>query len=74
MGGWLSYLWWGGDPDVVNPISGLTRREIYAVQRSWALVHKDSTANGIELLKRYDEMDFNKIKFNSDTNSFEVSS
>ncbi|KPJ02683.1 PREDICTED: globin-like [Papilio xuthus] len=52
MGGWLSYLWWGGDPDIVNPISGLTRREIYAVQRSWALVHKDSTANGIELLKR----------------------
>ncbi|XP_068631986.1 cytoglobin-like [Battus philenor] len=52
MGGWLSYLWWGGDPDVVNPVSGLTRREVYAVQQSWALVYKDSVGNGIELLKR----------------------
>ncbi|XP_073945096.1 globin-like isoform X1 [Choristoneura fumiferana] len=52
MGGWLSYLWWGGDPDAVNPISKLTRREVYAVQKSWAPVYADSVANGTELLKR----------------------
>ncbi|CAH2037771.1 unnamed protein product, partial [Iphiclides podalirius] len=52
MGGWLSYLWWGGDPDEVNPVSGLTRREIFAVQQSWALVYKDPVGNGTELLKR----------------------
>ncbi|CAK1547058.1 unnamed protein product [Leptosia nina] len=52
MGGWLSYLWWGGDPDLVNPISGLTRREVYAVQQSWAPVYVDSVANGTELLRR----------------------
>ncbi|XP_045497252.1 globin-like isoform X1 [Colias croceus] len=52
MGGWLSYLWWGGDPDVAHPVSGLTKREVYAVQKSWALVYADSMANGTELLKR----------------------
>ncbi|CAK1595907.1 unnamed protein product [Parnassius mnemosyne] len=53
MGGFLSYLWWGGDPDEVNPVSGMTRREVYAVQRSWAPVYKDSVATGTELLKRF---------------------
>ncbi|CAH3996928.1 globin-like isoform X1 [Pieris brassicae] len=52
MGGWLSYLWWGGDPDVVNPKSGLSKREIYAVQQSWAPVYADSITNGTELLRR----------------------
>ncbi|XP_063618966.1 globin-like isoform X1 [Cydia splendana] len=52
MGGWLSYLWWGGNPDAVNEVSGLTRREVYAVQRSWAPVSANSVANGTELLKR----------------------
>ncbi|XP_013143232.1 PREDICTED: globin-like [Papilio polytes] len=53
MGGWLSQLWWGGDPDKVNPISGLTRREVHAVQMSWAPVNKNSVATGTELLKRF---------------------
>ncbi|XP_063380862.1 globin-like isoform X2 [Cydia fagiglandana] len=52
MGSWLSHLWWGGDPDAVNSLSGLTRREVYAVQRSWAPVFANSVANGSELLKR----------------------
>ncbi|XP_047995400.1 myoglobin-like [Leguminivora glycinivorella] len=52
MGSWLSYLWWGGDPDAENSLSGLTRREVYAVQRSWAPVFANSVANGTELLKR----------------------
>lgn len=52
MGGWFSYIWWGGDPDAVNPVSGLTRREIYAVQRSWAPVNANALANGTELLRR----------------------
>ncbi|VVD04512.1 hemoglobin-3-like isoform X2 [Leptidea sinapis] len=52
MGGWLSYLWWGGNPDVKNPISGLTRREVYAVQQSWAPVYADAVTNGTELLRR----------------------
>ncbi|XP_045771911.1 globin-like isoform X1 [Maniola jurtina] len=52
MGSWLTYFWWGGDPDVANPHSGLTRREVYAVQQSWAPVYAHSVANGTELLKR----------------------
>ncbi|CAG9786289.1 unnamed protein product [Diatraea saccharalis] len=52
MGGWVSYLLWGGNPDEVNPVSGLTRREVYAVQKSWAPVFADSVANGTEILKR----------------------
>nr|BAG86629.1 globin [Samia ricini] len=52
MGNWISQFWWGGDPDEVNPISGLTRREIYAVQKSWAPVFANSIPNGAELLRR----------------------
>ncbi|CAK1547059.1 unnamed protein product [Leptosia nina] len=53
MGGWLSNLRWGGDPDVVNPISGLSKRDIYAVQKSWAPVYANHLATGTELLKRF---------------------
>ncbi|XP_061713228.1 globin CTT-V-like isoform X2 [Cydia pomonella] len=56
MGSWLSYLWWGGDPDEVNSLSGLTRREVYAVQHSWAPVFANSVANGTELLKSFSIM------------------
>ncbi|XP_041978303.1 cytoglobin-like isoform X2 [Aricia agestis] len=52
MGGWLSYIWWGGDPDTPNPVSGLTRRDIHAVRTSWAPVYKDPLGNGTELLRR----------------------
>ncbi|XP_026725166.1 cytoglobin-1 isoform X1 [Trichoplusia ni] len=53
MGSWLSYFWWGGDPDEVSPVSGLTRREVNAVQKSWAPVYANSVANGAELLRRF---------------------
>ncbi|XP_063618578.1 hemoglobin-2-like isoform X1 [Cydia splendana] len=56
MGSWLSHLWWGGDPDAVNSLSRLTRREVYAVQRSWAPVSANSVANGTELLKSFSIM------------------
>ncbi|CAG9584507.1 unnamed protein product [Danaus chrysippus] len=53
MGGLLNRLWWGGDPDAVNPVSGLSRRDVFAVQKSWAIVYSNPQANGSELLKRY---------------------
>ncbi|XP_072932136.1 cytoglobin-like [Epargyreus clarus] len=52
MGGWISYLLWGGDPDAPHPFSGLTRREVYAVQKSWTPVYANCVATGTELLKR----------------------
>ncbi|XP_045448582.1 cytoglobin-1 [Melitaea cinxia] len=52
MGGLLSQLWWGGDPDAVNPVSGLTRRDVYAVQKSWAVANANPVATGTELLRR----------------------
>ncbi|KAF9806520.1 hypothetical protein SFRURICE_001315 [Spodoptera frugiperda] len=52
MGGLLSYIRWGGDPDEVNAISGLTRREVNLIQKSWAPVNADKAANGAELLRR----------------------
>ncbi|CAH3996947.1 unnamed protein product [Pieris brassicae] len=51
MGSWQSSLW-GGNPDEVNPTSGLTKREIRAVQKSWAPVYANQLATGTELLKR----------------------
>ncbi|KAM3964509.1 globin 1 isoform 2-T2 [Aphomia sociella] len=75
MGAWLSYLWWGGDPDLQNPLSGLTRREVYAVQRSWAPVYADPVNNGTELLKRFfraypDAKDFFKMLKNVNEDEF----
>lgn len=52
MGGLLNRMWWGGDPDGVNPVSGLSRRDVFAVQKSWAIVYANPLANGSELLKR----------------------
>lgn len=52
MGSWLSYFLWEGDPDEVNPISGLTKREIRAVQKSWAPAYANQLATGTELFKR----------------------
>ncbi|XP_026490893.2 uncharacterized protein LOC113396987 [Vanessa tameamea] len=52
MGGWLSHFWWGGDPDNVNQISGLTMRDVYAVQKSWTLATANPIATGIELFTR----------------------
>ncbi|CAH0719507.1 unnamed protein product, partial [Brenthis ino] len=53
MGSWMSHLLWGGDPDAINTVSGLSKRDIYAVQKSWAPVMADSVGTGTELLKRY---------------------
>lgn len=53
MGGWLSQIMWGGDPDEINPVSGLSRRDVHAVQKSWAPVYANALATGTELLKRY---------------------
>ena len=52
MGGWMTHLLWGGDPDAVNPVSGLSKRDIYVVQKTWAVAAKDSFGTGNELLKR----------------------
>lgn len=53
MGGWLSYMWWGGDPDEKHSVSGLSKRDIHHVQRSWAVAYADSVGTGTELLKRF---------------------
>lgn len=47
-------LWWGGDPDKVDEISGLTLRDIYAIQTSWAVLHADALKTGLEFFKRFD--------------------
>ncbi|XP_075973318.1 globin-like isoform X2 [Anticarsia gemmatalis] len=52
MGSLLSYFWWGGDPDEVSPVSGLSRREVYVIQKSWAPVNANMVANGSELFRR----------------------
>ncbi|KAJ0177079.1 hypothetical protein K1T71_007088 [Dendrolimus kikuchii] len=51
----LSFLmkwWWGGDPDILDPKSGLSRRDIYAIQRSWYPIYKDAGNNGVSLFIR----------------------
>lgn len=53
MGALLTYLWWGGNPDIPNPVSGLTQRDIYNVQKTWALAYKDRIGTGMELMKRF---------------------
>ncbi|KAI8435769.1 hypothetical protein MSG28_004001 [Choristoneura fumiferana] len=52
MGSILSRWWWGGDPDETSPVSGLTLREIYAVQSTWPAVYGDAGKYGMELFVR----------------------
>lgn len=52
--GFIRNLWWGGDPDKLNETSGLTLRDVFAVQNSWAVVHADASKHGLELFKRFD--------------------
>ncbi|XP_045497257.1 non-symbiotic hemoglobin 1-like [Colias croceus] len=63
MGSWYSRLLWGGDPDEVNPVSGLSRRDIYLVQKSWAVVYADALANGTELFKGLFRVDPTTLTF-----------
>ncbi|XP_068632170.1 cytoglobin-2-like [Battus philenor] len=52
MGGILNRLWWGGDPDAPNPITGLTPRDVYAVQKSWAVIYAEAGKHGLQLFIR----------------------
>lgn len=53
MGSFISYLWWGfQDPDEVDPISGISVRDIYYVRKSWTKVSADGVGSGTELLVR----------------------
>lgn len=45
--------WWGGDPDALDPKSGLSRRNIYAIQNSWRPIYKDAGNNGVVLFIRF---------------------
>ncbi|OWR47670.1 globin [Danaus plexippus plexippus] len=52
MGGIVSRIWWGGVPDAVQAYSGLSHRDIYTVQKTWAVVYCNAAENGIEIFKR----------------------
>ncbi|XP_059045410.1 globin-1-like [Achroia grisella] len=49
IGGFLNNLWWGGNPDELHPITGLSRRDVYAVQRSWSRIYSDPGKYGLML-------------------------
>ncbi|KAL4709854.1 hypothetical protein ACJJTC_003817 [Scirpophaga incertulas] len=49
MGAVLNRFWWGGDPDVTDEETGLSRRDIYHVQRSWSLVYQKADKYGMQL-------------------------
>lgn len=57
MGGVLSYLWEGEDPqlDIPDPRTGLTPRERQAVVDTWAIVKLDAKQTGVELFMRFFE-------------------
>jgi hypothetical protein len=42
-------LWGGGDPDAPNPESGLTARDVYNIQDSWAPIYADAGNIGLKL-------------------------
>ncbi|CAK1595911.1 unnamed protein product [Parnassius mnemosyne] len=52
MGGILNRLWWGGDPDKDHPVTGLSPRDVYAVQRSWAVIYAEAGHYGLQLFIR----------------------
>ncbi|KAJ8727986.1 hypothetical protein PYW08_016371 [Mythimna loreyi] len=50
--GSLKKWWWGGDPDAINEISGMSLRDIYHVQQSWKRIQKNSNENGFLMFFR----------------------
>ncbi|KAJ8730244.1 hypothetical protein PYW07_017282 [Mythimna separata] len=46
----IYHWWWGGDPDAVNEVSGMTLRDIYRVQTSWKTIN--TTQNGFLMFFR----------------------
>ncbi|KAM3964469.1 cytoglobin-like [Aphomia sociella] len=49
IGGFINNLWWGGDPDELHPITGLSRRDVYNVQHSWVKLFSDPGKYGLLL-------------------------
>ncbi|XP_026758525.2 globin-1-like isoform X2 [Galleria mellonella] len=49
IGGLINNLWWGGNPDEVHPITGLSRRDVYAIQRSWSQLYSNPGKYGLLL-------------------------
>ncbi|CAB3244753.1 unnamed protein product [Arctia plantaginis] len=50
-------LWWGGDPDEKNPTSGMSRRDVYNVRKSWTKINADAQGNGFLMFSRLFEAD-----------------
>lgn len=48
----LTRLWWGGDPDVKNPVSGMSRRDVHNVKKSWLKIYADPAGSGFLIFSR----------------------
>ncbi|CAH0579150.1 unnamed protein product [Chrysodeixis includens] len=57
MGDMFIKWWWGGDPDERDELSGMSRRDIYHVQKSWTPIYANATGNGFLMFKRLFEAD-----------------
>ncbi|PZC86299.1 hypothetical protein B5X24_HaOG211460 [Helicoverpa armigera] len=57
MGETFSRWWWGGDPDQINVISGMSLRDVYNVQQSWKTIHANPLDNGYLMFFRLFEAD-----------------
>ncbi|KAL0841052.1 hypothetical protein ABMA28_014818 [Loxostege sticticalis] len=49
----MNYIWnkiaWGGDPDEINDVTGLSKRDIYNIRKSWTAMYAESEKYGLQL-------------------------
>ncbi|XP_028161668.1 globin-2 A chain-like [Ostrinia furnacalis] len=56
-------IMWGGEPDEVNVVTGLSRRDVYKIKTSWAVMYADAEKYGMELF-------FGLFRLNPETKTF----
>ncbi|XP_013199698.1 uncharacterized globin-like protein aq_211 isoform X2 [Amyelois transitella] len=45
----FNYVWWGGDPEERDSATGLSRRDVHLIKKTWLLLYANPVKNGMEL-------------------------
>ncbi|CAG9786288.1 unnamed protein product [Diatraea saccharalis] len=48
----LNKIRWGGDPDTPEPHTGLSKRDVYNIKRTWEIIYAQGETYGLEVFLR----------------------
>lgn len=63
MFSFISRMLWGHESDEKDPVSGMTRHDVYNVQRSWTRIYANSHDNGYLVFTRMFVADAETLRF-----------